>query len=612
MSFDIQRSYALFDVLRPPDGYHVDHALFFTYSLDLVALVGAILALGGDNEKELDAGPLSLVEAFRAMRGRLHIVCQKGRVVVPRRRRDVLVMLDTMVHEAPYDERSGSWHPKLALVRYRRDDLGETFHRLWIGSRNLTASCDYEAGLLLVGGKPKRSLSREQREITRKIADMLADMLKAGKAETLTRRLDLDHVAWTAPEGTRLTGILWRGLKSAKWTLPRGKTALAFSPFLDDTGLALLAGTADTLSVVTTDCGLSAVRQKHPHIAFRRMEVPELDEDAANAQPDSQADDEFLGSQRHRGLHAKLILQQGQTDVLLIGSANLTKRGLLGPNAEILAQLEITDAHIRNSLTALAGRQMEADNSPPSEEVEARERLERLKRNCSALVEVVFRIEENDSGAIVLHATGKLDRFLDMHSLRVELFSLPGQAVEWPRGARSVVLTYGPLPQKSRTRFIQIEACQLDHPEIVHTWVQTAAEPALPGSSWNSDKRDDAALAAYIGGRRLREWLRAALDGVVPEETQTWDDRIRQGTAQASGSSSPVPFLLEQVLARWARNPAMFEEKFHEITRTLNAIAKEIAGIEDAEERAAAQKDLAEVRPLAGAIRKCIRRSADV
>ena len=145
MSFDPGSRISVFGALRPDPGQTVSRAVVATYSLDLVALLGLVLALGGDTEAEFENSPLGLVKIAAGQLA--HSDYQVGRIIAPRAHRSILPLLDTMVEAIRANERRQSWHPKVALVRYEGDPVE---WRFWIGSRNLTGSRDLDAGLLLV------------------------------------------------------------------------------------------------------------------------------------------------------------------------------------------------------------------------------------------------------------------------------------------------------------------------------------------------------------------------------------------------------------------------------------------------------------------------------
>jgi hypothetical protein len=73
--------------LRPPSGYKLDQAIATTFSLDLLSLLMAPLALvfaePGDRE-DLLRDPIAFLEALRRTRDRLVVFCQAGRIAVPK------------------------------------------------------------------------------------------------------------------------------------------------------------------------------------------------------------------------------------------------------------------------------------------------------------------------------------------------------------------------------------------------------------------------------------------------------------------------------------------------------------------------------------------------
>ncbi|RUT80421.1 hypothetical protein EOD23_39595, partial [Mesorhizobium sp. USDA-HM6] len=61
MSFRKDDRVSIFGALRPDEGQTVSRAVVATYSLDLIAMLGLVLALGGDAEVEFENSPLGLV-----------------------------------------------------------------------------------------------------------------------------------------------------------------------------------------------------------------------------------------------------------------------------------------------------------------------------------------------------------------------------------------------------------------------------------------------------------------------------------------------------------------------------------------------------------------------
>ncbi|RYY13740.1 MAG: hypothetical protein EON55_09795, partial [Alphaproteobacteria bacterium] len=71
MSFELGDGASVFAAMRPRKGQVLTRAVAATYSLDMVALLGLVLALGGDDEADFASSPLGLVKAFEQVRSKL-------------------------------------------------------------------------------------------------------------------------------------------------------------------------------------------------------------------------------------------------------------------------------------------------------------------------------------------------------------------------------------------------------------------------------------------------------------------------------------------------------------------------------------------------------------
>jgi hypothetical protein len=72
--FGSEASYSVFEVLRPGPGVTLDRLAIATYSLDLIAVAALILSLSPAGEQELDAGPLSFLDALGRLAPRIDVV----------------------------------------------------------------------------------------------------------------------------------------------------------------------------------------------------------------------------------------------------------------------------------------------------------------------------------------------------------------------------------------------------------------------------------------------------------------------------------------------------------------------------------------------------------
>ncbi|MCX7283764.1 MAG: hypothetical protein NTX28_06930 [Novosphingobium sp.] len=269
MNFAPSERISVFGALRPDAGQSVSRAIVATYSLDLIALLGLVLTLGGDSEAEFENSPLGLVKAFDSVQGRLRVLHQVGRIVAPRAHRSVLPLLDTMIVPVQANEAKHSWHPKVALVRYEGDPVQ---WRFWIGSRNLTGSRDLDAGLMLVSSREKTA--RAVPNIAELARDLLAD------ADLSSEELDeLRAARWLAPPGITVRSILWRSPGATRQFIAspligRGERASAVSPFIDRTGLAEVLRAARPTSLCSRQTWPQATARQSKASPFGRARLP--------------------------------------------------------------------------------------------------------------------------------------------------------------------------------------------------------------------------------------------------------------------------------------------------------------------------------------------------
>ncbi|WP_166295492.1 phospholipase D family protein [Bradyrhizobium sp. 2S1] len=560
--FEREAAYSVFEALRPMAGQVLDRLVFATYSLDLVAIAALILSLSKAGEQELEAGPLSFIEALKEISPRIDIVHQKDRLRPTDLHYKILHVLDRRLH-AIQPPRGASYHPKLALARYV--GRSETVHwRIWIGSRNLTGGTDREAGLLLVG-----SVGSGRRARVPNIAAMASELLApvqwiGGLAA------ELASVRWSAPSGVRLRGLQWRHAgeyKPFNTHFPRPDRTFAISPFVDDDGCHLFHGSNDNRLLTTEPAAraLSVHSNLAVSVARSPLAAPPMPVDPLS--PDGEAPE----PPEPPGLHAKLLLRQrGRRSRLWIGSANLTRRGMNGPNAEVLAELDVSNQLAEDLISFVHSHPPLGDGAVDPVEAARRAAERALDEAAVILLEARFTLSREEEG---LHLTteGSLDPFLAEHQLDVWLLTRPDAIACWPAGAQSVLLVPGGVPVKFETVLVCFSAARLAGDCAPRRWAQAVT---FPGH--DADARDRAATAAYIGLSGASAWVRAQLEGILPTEPTTWTGARRWVGSEHNRAAETLPLALEEVLAAWARNPDKFEARARELETTLKALREEL------------------------------------
>ncbi|WP_333983506.1 phospholipase D family protein [Burkholderia gladioli] len=565
--------------LRPGPDENVELALLASYSADLGSIGATLLALAG---KDTDAGrgsPSDFVDAVERLRGKVRIIVQRGRLAKMRRTPRIAAVLDQFVREVDFDEATHSWHPKAALVR-TRDANGKAGWRFWIGSRNLTENVNRDIGLLLLSGEKGGTSIPGAEEVACALAERAA--LKGVRPASLGAAVA--KVAWRAPAGVRVERLRWsEGSGDMRVPVPSEGTdeVVVVSPFIDKTFLARQAppGSKPTRRVLLTT--MREIERIGPSLAafddLLALDAPdypvgdpepdaEISVAASNRDPVSDEEEE-LG----RGLHAKLLfMRSGQKRRLWLGSANATMRAWSGRNAEVTAELVVTES-VERGLKALLGsaRLVEAPLVEHTSDAAAleEEALERARAQVAA--RWAAQIGFDDEGARLAHRS-------DLHpggphpdepDIVLDVGTLYGELVSWPCGQTTVPL--GPIPPAERSEFVRLRVSRAGRGL---SWLQRA--PVDPPFG---EDRDHAAFVRFLGARGFLLWLAGLLaeDGREGDGDWTNDEprnRADPGMNAARDASLPT---LEEMLAAWARDPERFREIERRVSQYLPAVLEE-------------------------------------
>ncbi|QQO23869.1 hypothetical protein JJB98_30325 [Bradyrhizobium diazoefficiens] len=578
-SVDSWPALSFLEGLRPGPDESVELALLASYSADLESIGATLLALAG---KDTDAGrgsPSDFADAVERPRGKVRIIIQRGRLAKMRKTPRIAAVLDQLVREVDFDEATHSWHPKAALVR-TLDANGEIGWRLWIGSRNLTECVNREIGLLLISGAKGGAAIPGAEELARDLADRAT--LKGLRSTSLAGTIA--KVAWRSPAGVRVERIVWSA-GSGGQTIPVPPIGtdeiVVVSPFIDKNFLARQApqSTRPMRRMLLTT--MREIERVGPSLAMfddllaldapdYPIGDPEPDQQSAASAPDSgmaEDEEEEVG----RGLHAKLLfMRSGQKRRLWLGSANATMRAWTGRNAEVTAELLVTEP-VERGLRALLGsaRLVEAPSTEHSPDAAALEdeTLERARAQVAARWAAQLSIHE--AGARLTHRS-------DLHpggphpdetDIVLEVGALQGELMAWP--TQQVVVELGPVAPAERSEFVRLRVCREGKGL---SWLQRApAEPPF------GEDRDRAAFVRFLGARGFLLWLAGLLaeDGREGEGDWTKDEpQHRAGTITNPVLDSSLP-TLEEMLAAWARDPDRFMEIERRVSQYLPAVLEQ-------------------------------------
>jgi len=325
----------LTEVLRPPEGYVLDHAIATTYSLDLLALMTAPVAftmfeIESDFSK---ADLLVLVESLRRYAERIGIFCHAGKIKIPEHySMSISSLIERSVFQILPPKENAVFHPKVWVLRYTSEN-GPVAYRFLCLSRNLTYDRSWDTAFVLDG-----LLSERQRTIAtnRPLADFIASLPGLSKEEISQAQRkkieqmqdEIQRVEFNLPPGFESAIFRPLGTDDIRGDPISRKVdrLLIISPFLAESRL-------DQLAEVGKECILVSRLDSLQKISIKCREkfsaLFSFKDDAFQDEEDSLD-----------GLHVKLyVADDGGDGRIWTGSANATKAAF-SKNVEFLVELK--------------------------------------------------------------------------------------------------------------------------------------------------------------------------------------------------------------------------------------------------------------------------------
>ena len=583
------------DQLRPERGWSVRVALLTAYSADPITIGATLLAMTGRNTESGSGNAADFAESVESMRGRLRVIVQRGRLLLPETLPRIAGVLDQFVMQQDYDEGQESWHPKLALIGYE-NPLKERRWRLWIGSRNLTRSRDLDLGLVIDGESLRRKGARPLADIA-EVGRQLADLAQLPKipADVLAR--ELSGIYWRAPDDVRIKALELRQTGSTP-TTPRPDGPLnrlvVLSPFLDNVYAKEMAcwGDAETERTLVTTLpavrGLSA-SAKRALQPFRLLSLappftetigsPPTSDDDATFGPAIAHDDAAANDNESEAppvsLHAKLFAFWQKNNLHVVtGSANATNRAWSGRNAEAIVRFS-GGQEIATGIDAIVGSAMlipreVLDESLSANEKDPAELLDDCRRDLVA--QWAPKIQRSCE-RFVLSANAPPP--LGKREIRLEVGLATSNLHGWPDQALALVL--GDIPLGLQTEFVQFRLSLADES---CGWLQrVSVAPPI------ERERDRAAIVRFLGPHGFFAWMRAMLasDAELPDNGP-WEDHDGKAPGPGHAQFGLDALTLEDILTAWARDPASFRRADARFNAYLTAILQHHHSLDDADQ----------------------------
>ena len=389
--------------LKPPIGMVFDAAIATTYTLDpaLALMMPVLFSQGASyrNATEEDEAVLRL-QRLRSHADSISIFVQEGGIKVPRMLKPspAYSLLEPMIYETK-SPKGGIFHPKLVLVRYKRDD-GSKQMRLVVMTRNLTFDKSWDIAVVL-DGEVVSGKRTSKNDVLVKFIQLLSSTegVPEKRREVIdSLRTDLARVRFQPPEGYSQYAFHAPHIDGIDW-IPRQEIEEwgMISPFLTKSAMEVLGeGLPEPSFVLSRDEELAKVGGIANGVVLRDIDGLSEGEDVAEPIQVS-------------GLHAKCYMYDYTYmnlpfTRLVIGSGNATSAALVNNsprNVEFMVSL--SGKRIKNGINDFAKAMepywMPFDSENESEIDEERavvqQKLEEYKRR---LIEIGFQVDCAQSG----------------------------------------------------------------------------------------------------------------------------------------------------------------------------------------------------------------------
>lgn len=335
----------LSELMRPPIGFRLEHAVGTTFTLHLPSVLPIPLAFAYTETPEDDS--VGVLNALRQSTDNIDIFCQAGSISMPRFN-DLVALLEPCIHPVVPDR--GLFHPKVWLLEFLNQD--QRRYRLIVGSRNLTQDTTWDA-MASFDGAVAQDLDERERGSNEAVTAFLAWLtsrsqpsLPADRAQRLRHLAErCQSIRWEKPESVEAIAIHALGIERPGPEIDPGNRTLIVSPFVSDDGVRRLASAKGETVLVSRPEQIDLLRPE----TLRRLSLRMLDDGAdlpvvisraSTGSDDRTTDGRPASDSLLTGLHAKVVVHDlaGGRSRMLIGSANATDSAWAG-NVEVVAEL---------------------------------------------------------------------------------------------------------------------------------------------------------------------------------------------------------------------------------------------------------------------------------
>lgn len=575
----------LLDVLAPPGGYTLDHAVGTTYTLDLLALLRVPLAATALPWSNSRGGPVNnpfaLLTALRRNAGRISLFCHAGAIKVPPSHIPLLAFLEGSVHPVTPPAPGGIFHPKCWLLRFAPEyDDEPVRYRLLVLSRNLTFDRSWDVALSLDG----ELLARQRRKNPNR---PLAEFFAALPAMAQAAGHDLPTL------GHQRIELLTSEVRRVEWSLPEAFDDVAFHPIGHDGKPNWPVADLHRLMVISPFVGAPAIERlanevradfsvigrfdelaKLDNATIAKLnEVDVFDDVSSLLDVDDEADESSMANAEPAdhpelsGLHAKVFVgERFKHAAVYVGSANATEAAF-ERNVEFLVELDGWRTHhgtkaVRRLLqdANLITPFKPSAEPAPEEPSEALQRT--LERAAHELAAGALRARVEPASADRWRTILLATRTVDIAGLRVHARPLSHQTPQPVHLGADPAATFAPTGLSSVTPFFALRLTgRRDDGAEEH--LDVAVRLPLEGAPGG---RAEAVTAELLSDTdRLLRFILLLLaddgdsDRMLAELQDLLTERTVSGSPRGRSPADGLP-LLEPMLRALHRAPERLEE----------------------------------------------------
>ncbi len=329
------------ELLIPPEGFRLEHAIATSYSLDLDTLVSIPVALYFAQTLDLNfkADFMQILDSIRRASSSLKVYCQKGQIKVPENQHRLYSFLEECIAQVKPTMRD-SFHPKVWVIRYK-SEKNEIKYRVIILSRNLTFDRSWDVAFQMDGDFIKdRAHEVKKTKPLVDFIDYLGTHSKPAWFKTFVRDLAKTEFELTQNEFEDFdfypTGF-GKYKENIVFDSHRYDDLLIVSPFLTNDGLE--HAKSASVGVPRLFSRQIELKKINPDL-LKSFNCWHLSNDFVDGEMKVDADTEENLLSQLQDLHAKIYsYKDGRDAYLLLGSANCSERAMLR-NVEFMINLK--------------------------------------------------------------------------------------------------------------------------------------------------------------------------------------------------------------------------------------------------------------------------------